>query len=105
MKDPVNEPSNCTQYNLVYSNIGDRPGQIYNNLLEGEHSEILMPELIENIDYIIVSEEVWRRLKFIYGGYPEFRRTGEDGIEIYPKCVRIYTAFNKGHIDYDSEKV
>ena len=70
-------------------------------MLEGEHIEILMPELIENVDYIIVSEEIWRRLKFIYGAYPEFRRTGEEGIEIYPKCVKIYTAIHKGRIEYD----
>jgi hypothetical protein len=68
------------QYNLINSNIGDKPSQIYNNLLEGEFSEILIPELVENIHYIIVSEEVWKRLKLIYGAYPEFRRTGEKAI-------------------------
>jgi hypothetical protein len=31
------------QYNLIYSNIGDKPAEIYNNLLEGEFCEILIP--------------------------------------------------------------
>jgi hypothetical protein len=60
-----------------------------------------MPELIENVHYIIVSEEVWRNLKFIYGAYPEFRRTGEDNIEIYPKTFKIFSKFNKGRISFD----
>lgn len=37
------EDDHITQYNLVYSNIGDKPTEIYNNLLEGEFSEILIP--------------------------------------------------------------
>ena len=58
------------------------------------------------MDYVIVSEEVWRRLKLIYGAYPEFRRSGDSKtIEIYPKTFKIYTKVRKGRIDYDEEKV
>ena len=99
------EDDHMTQYNLVYSNIGDKPTEIYNNLLEGEFSAILIPELIENIHYVIVSQEVWRRLKLIYGAYPEFRRTGEKAIEIYPKNFKIYSRFHKGRIDFEEEKI
>jgi hypothetical protein len=102
--DPPDD-HHSAQFNLVYANIGDKPTEIYNNLLEGEFSEILIPELIENIHYIIVSEEVWRRLKLIYGAYPEFRRTGEKAIEIYPKNFKIYTKFHKGSIDFEQEHV
>ena len=34
----------------------------------------------ENMDYVIVSDQVWKYLKEIYGGFPEFRRTGFDSI-------------------------
>jgi hypothetical protein len=66
-------PSAATPYshfNLIHNNIGDRPTEICNNMLEGEYSEMLAPGLLENVDYVIVSEEVWRRLKLIYGAYP-----------------------------------
>ncbi len=55
------------------------------------------------MDYVIVSEQVWTHLKTIYGGYPEFRRTGFDSIELYPKVVCIYFSLFKGCIDYSSE--
>ena len=57
----------------------------------------------ENMDYVIVSEQVWKYLKDIYGGYPEFRRTGFDSLELYPKIACIYFSLFKGTIDYSSE--
>lgn len=51
----------------------------------------------------MVSEQVWKNLKAIYEGYPEFRRTGYDFIELYPKILKIYSQFFKGRIDYSSE--
>ena len=41
---------------------------------------MLRNNLSENMDYVIISEKVWTYLKSIYGGYPEFRRTGFDSI-------------------------
>lgn len=32
------EDDHIGQFNLIYSNIGDKPAEIYNNLLEGEFS-------------------------------------------------------------------
>ena len=57
----------------------------------------------ENMDYVIVSDQVWKYLKEIYGGFPEFRRTGFDSIELYPKVASIYFSMFKGTIDYSSE--
>ena len=42
------------------------------------------------MDYVILSEAVWSKLKIIYGAYPEFRRSGDSAIEIYPKTLKIY---------------
>ena len=50
---------------------------------------------------MIVSEEVWGKLKLIYGAYPEFRRSGESDIEIYPKTIKLYTKVREGIIDYE----
>ena len=57
----------------------------------------------ENMDYAIVSEQVWSYLKEIYGGYPEFRRTGFDSIQLYPKIACTFFSLFKGSIDYSSE--
>ena len=54
------------------------------------------------MDYVLVSETVWNNLKNIYDGFPEFRRTGFDVIELYPKIIKIYSSFFKGQIDYSS---
>ncbi len=53
------------------------------------------------MDYVIVSEEVWGKLKLIYGAYPEFRRSGESNIEIYPKTIKLFTRVSSGIIDYE----
>ena len=98
---PPNIITSYNHFNLIHNNIGDRPPQICNNMLEGQYSQILAPGLLENVDYVIVSEEVWRRLKLIYGAYPEFRRSGDGQIvEIYPKTFKIYTRIKRGRIDY-----
>jgi hypothetical protein len=55
------------------------------------------------MDYVIVSEKVWTYLKAIYDGYLEFRRTGFDSIELYPKIIKTYFSLFKGHIDYSAE--
>jgi hypothetical protein len=54
------------------------------------------------MDYVIVSEKIWNHLKGIYDGYPEFRRSGFDTIELYPKIVKAYFSMFKGHLDYSS---
>jgi len=54
------------------------------------------------MDYAIVSEKVWNHLKSIYDGFPEFRRTGYDSIELYPKIIKTYFSFFKGRIDYSA---
>lgn len=60
--------------------------------------------MIENRDYFLVSEIVWKNLKKIYDAFPEFRRTGEDFIELYPKILKIYK-FEKERINYASESL
>lgn len=57
------------------------------------------------MDYVIVSEKVWSNLKAIYEGYPEFRRTGYDTIELYPKIIKAYFSLFKDHIDYSTEVI
>ena len=47
---------------MIHSAIGERPGQIYNHFLEGEFEEVLKPGLVENRDYVLVSEKVWKYL-------------------------------------------
>ena len=59
----------------------------------------------ENMNYVIVSQKIWKHLKNIYGGYLEFRRTGFDSIELYPKLACIYSSFFKGCLDYSSESL
>lgn len=89
----------------VHSHLGERPREISNSQLEGEFEEVLRAGVTENMDYVIVSEKIWNFLKMIYDGYPEFRRTGFDAIELYPKIVRVYFSLFKGHIDYSTEVV
>lgn len=60
---------------------------------------------MENRDYVFVSDKVWNYLIDIYGGEPEFRRTGFDQIDLEPKIIRIYSGMFKGEIDYSSEIV
>ncbi len=55
---------------FIHCNIGERPREIYNNVLEGEFEEVLKLELVENRDYVLVAEKVWNSLKEIYGGGP-----------------------------------
>lgn len=43
---------------------------MYNKVLEGDHEQILRQGIIENRDYVFVSEKVWKKLKKIYDGYP-----------------------------------
>lgn len=81
---------------MINGNIGERPQAIYNGLLEHEYEQVLKPGLIENRDFVFVSEKVWGHLKEIYDGFPEFRRTGYDQIELYPKNVKIYSTMFKG---------
>jgi hypothetical protein len=57
------------------------------------------------MDYVIVSEKVWNHLTAIYNGHPEFRRTGFDIIEFYPKIIKTYFSLFKGHIDYSAEVI
>ena len=57
------------------------------------------------MDYIVVSEKVWNYLKNIYHGHPEFRRTGFDAIELYPKLVKVYFSLFKEQIDYSTEVI
>lgn len=52
------------------------------------------------MNYILVSEKVWKKLKYIYKGYPEFRRTGSNNIELYPKRIKIYSSLFKNKLDY-----
>lgn len=72
---------------------------MYNKVLEGDHEQILRQGIIENRDYVFVSEKVWKKLKKIYDGYPEFRRTGFDYMELYPKVLKVLP-FKKGQFDY-----
>jgi hypothetical protein len=51
---------------------------------------VLKQGIIENRDYFLVSEKVWKNLKKIYDGHPEFRRTGSDFIELHPKILKIF---------------
>ena len=88
---------------MIHSAIGERPNEIYNYFLEGEYEEVLKPGLVENRDYVLVSEKVWKYLSEIYGGYPEFRRTGYDQIELYPKIVKIYSGLFKNEISCSTE--
>ena len=74
-------------------------------MLEGEYFEVLFPELVENMHYVLVSEKVWSKLKLLYDYYPEFRRTGKSCIELYPKCIKMYSAIYNDKIDYSSEIV
>ena len=55
------------------------------------------------MNYILVSEKVWKKLKYIYKGYPEFRRTGSNNIELYPKRIKIYSSLFKNKLDYSCE--
>jgi hypothetical protein len=66
---------------------------------------VLREGVSENRDYVIVSEKIWNHLKAIYDGYPEFRRTGFDTIELYPKIIKTYFSLFKGHIDYSTEVI
>lgn len=65
---------------------------------------MLRQDIIENRDYVFISEKVWKTLKRIYEGYPEFRRTGFDFIELYPKILRILP-FKNGLIRYSEENI
>lgn len=67
-------------FDCIHGHLGERPRDISNQHLEGEFQEVLRDNLSENMDYIVVSEKVWGHLKTIYGGYPEFRRTGFDSL-------------------------
>ena len=90
---------------MINCHIGSRPEIIYNTLLEYEYEEVLRPGLIENCDFVFVSEKVWDHFREIYDGFPEFRRTGYDQIELYPKNVKIYNGMFKGEIAYSSEVI
>lgn len=57
------------------------------------------------MDYVIVSEKIWNHLKGIYDGYPEFRRSGFDAIQLYPKIIKAYFTLFKGHLDYSSQVI
>lgn len=92
-------------FDMIRTAIGERPKQIYNTFLEGEYAGIIKPGLVENRDYVFVSDKVWNYLIDIYGGEPEFRRTGFDQIDLEPKIIRIYSGVFKGEIDYSSEIV
>ena len=61
--------------------------------------------MLENRDYVFVSEKIWKYLKIIYGGYPELRRTGTDFIELYPKILKIYTSLYNEELSFESEKI
>ena len=100
-----NTEDSMKHYDLIHSYVGEKPQQINNNMLEGEYQEILEPELVENMDYVLVSEKVWEQLKMIYEGFPAFRRTGLSSIELHPKTVRIFSMFFKGKIDYSTELI
>lgn len=67
-------------FDFIHSNIGEKPKEIYNKVLEGDFEQVLKQDIIENRDYVYISEKVWKTLKKIYEGYPEFRRTGFDFI-------------------------
>lgn len=90
---------------MIRSVIGERPKNIYNSFIEGEYAGTIKSGLVENRDYVFVSEKVWSYLTEIYSGEPEFRRTGFDQIELTPKIIRIYSNMFKGEIDYSSEIV
>lgn len=89
-------------FDLIQSNIGDKPGEIYNKLLEGEYSQILAPHLVNRVHYLLVSEKVWKTLKKIYGGYPEFRRVGIYPINVFTRTVKIYSKF-EDRLDYSEQ--
>lgn len=59
---------------------------------------------MENRDYVLISEKIWKCLKRIYGGEPEFRRTGYDCIELYPKILKVFQ-YSAGIVDYKDEKM
>lgn len=89
----------------VHNHLGEKPRQITNSQLEGEFEEVLREGVSENMDYVIVSQKVWNYLKAIYDGFPQFRRTGFDTVELYPKIVKTYFSLFKGHIDYSAEVI
>ena len=97
-------PQEIKNYDFVHSNIGEKPHEIYNEVLEGEYEQVLKDSLIENRDYVLISEKVWRNLKKIYYGTPEFRRTGSDFIELYPKILKVLK-FENGNINYNDSSI
>jgi hypothetical protein len=86
----------------VHGDIGERPHEINNSVLEGEFEGILNNNLT-NCDYILLSEKVWNYFNMIYEGGPAFRRTGINQIEMEPKLVRIFSSMFKDRLDYSSE--
>ena len=97
-------PEKLKNFDFIHSNIGEKPNEIYNKVLEGDFEQVLSQEIIENRDYVLISEKVWKYLKRIYDGYPEFRRTGFDFIELYPKILKVLS-FSKGVIEYRDDSM
>lgn len=87
---------------MIRCNIGERPKYIYNKFLEGEYAGTIKTDIVENRDYVLVSEKVWNYLTEIYSGEPQFRRTGFEQIELSPKIIRIYSGMFNNQINYSS---
>ena len=97
-------PEELKNFDFIHSNIGEKPTEIYNKVLEGDYEQVLNQDIIENRDYVLISEKVWKNLKRIYDGYPEFRRTGFDCIELYPKILKMLH-FRNGTIHYSEDNM
>lgn len=101
-KEKTEETANCKTLNFVHGDIGEKPREIDNSVLEGEYEGILNSNL-SDCDFMLVSEKVWNYFHTIYEGGPVFRRTGIEKIEMEPKLVKIYSSLFKDHLDYSSE--
>ena len=58
--------STVKDIDCVHSHLGERPREITNEQLEGEYEEVLREGIVENMDYVLVSERVWNYLKEVY---------------------------------------
>eukprot|EP00743_Colponemidia_sp_Colp-15_P007324 GILK01007909.1.p1 GENE.GILK01007909.1~~GILK01007909.1.p1 ORF type:complete len:1576 (-),score=341.81 GILK01007909.1:149-4876(-) len=104
-------PKMLKQFSSV---LGDRPGEIDNSDLEGESHGELKLNLVENHDYVIVPQTVWKELKIWYGGGPTLARTviavalrdppssRQTVVELYPPVLNVLLAGSDGRPVPDS---
>ena len=80
----------------------ERPPEIDNSDIEGEHPGQLKPNLLLHRDFIIVPEHAWTCLQQWYGGGPSFPRkviinNSIPTIELYPPLITSLLAGVDGH--------